>query len=488
MSWFHEIRTYPSQLNGLITCRRLLGEWSVLVNGHHESSWYIRDLWKQSLNRVPKCAGVKRILMLGLGTGSSITTLQRRFPGGRIEAIEWDPVMVQLVQELHTGAKTNALKILVGDATAIVPTLKDPYDLVLFDLYCGSSTPATAKTDSFFRFLRPLLARDGYLLLNAYRQTDLIETARLFFSHQSSWTVGVNLVASFRPFGAGTVGDPLPDGYAPFRSRFEFLTRDCRNDKQKELIGSSALPGVRRRVHGFISDRFIGDTEPVIDPAGPKRLVIWQPIRRTDTPRGWWRSPIQMNTGLSGFVDVRGSSDPTHAWSSHARRHLKQWRTRQKEWEEKPASLEVFIDAYRRCQMREAVKDLHIGILKKKATAHGSLLHLTLLQRRATGAIDAGFASLDIPELFQSIHMLSFIKDHAKKDPVGVGLVSLWFEETKQSGIRFLDFDLFRGPTDPKEWEGFSRFKAQFGVTFLRYPNPFIRLAGSWTPRKTPLL
>ncbi len=92
----------------------------------------------------------------------------------------------------------------------------------------------------------------------------------------------------------------------------------------------------------------------------------------------------------------------------------------------------------------------------------------------------AGFVCHDIPEAKQSRHLMSFIHPTAKSTPIGVGLMDEWFKYAIAQGFAFLDFGVFWMPGDPESWKGFSRFKGQFGITYVEYPRARLRRAGSW--------
>jgi precorrin-6B methylase 2 len=480
MSWLYETWSIDSEKNGRIECKRLLGEWSVDVQGCSESSSYMRGLWKSAIRRIPKETSVKRILMLGLAAGCSVEHLHRRFPGCRITAVEWDPAMIEVMDRLRLFKLKHRPEILLGDAAEIVPTLREKFDLILFDLYQGRTSPLAVQRQSFFEALRPLLVRDGFLIVNAYAQPNVTEAARAVFSHQASWMFRVNGMSLFRPIGAGTIGDALPEGYRPFRSIPEYCERDVQAELNGELVGTEAVRGTRRWQGISCVEKYYGDAEPLLDGKGPKRLVIWQPTTRNDIPTGWERSFIQMNASVTGFVDREATADPLSAWSSHAQRQLKRWRAQEKDWDVVTLSLDEFLNGYRICSLRPLLKDLTEKLLRKKAQAHGERLHCFGFKSKTTGAVKAGFAALDVPEGNQAIHIASFLLESARHDGTGTGLVYEWFKDAERRNIRFLDFDLFRGPHESKSWKGFSRFKAQFGTIFIKYPHPLARWEGTW--------
>lgn len=480
MSWFYEKWSVPSERNGRIDCIRALGKWSVDVNGTNESSSYMYGLWKQAVRHVPKTTSVKRILLLGLAAGSCVEMLHRRFPGCHVTAVEWDPVMIELMKKFRLFHPSHCPEILLGDAAEIVPTITHTYDLIISDLFRGPETPDQVKSSAFFASLRPLLARDGALLLNVYEQLEILNAADAHFSRQSTWKFHLNHVALYKPLGAGTVGDPLPPGYHPFRTRSEFWRRDVHAWPKTTFIEQNGICGIRSWSSPLCVEKYYGDIEPMIDLSGPKRLIIWQRTRRTDRPTGWRRSFAQMNASVTGFVDLEATDNRAFAWSDHAKRQLKRWEARQHDWELTEPTREEFMRVYMTNPLRKSLRDLHRMIIDQKATAHGDRLHFMALKRRSSGTIEAGFVYLDIPELNQSVHIASYILPSAKTDGVGTGLVDVWFKKTIASGLRFADFDLFRGPHDPREWNGFTRFKSQFGTRFIRYPLPLIRWTGTW--------
>ena len=91
------------------------------------------------------------------------------------------------------------------------------------------------------------------------------------------------------------------------------------------------------------------------------------------------------------------------------------------------------------------------------------------------GAAIAGLAVLDIPEAKMAVHIIAFYTKAARHSPVNYGLIDHWFQDAIKKGWTYVDFDVFRGPHEPRAWEGFSRFKSQFGTRFILYPNPLFR-------------
>lgn len=478
MSWFHEEFSLASDKNGAIRCTRTLGSWEVVGGGFFQSSDYVTKMWRRAIGRVPR-EGVRRVLVLGLGGGGCVAALEKRFPRAKITAIEWDPVMVQAADRMKMYGRRP--EVLVGDARELVPKLQGKFDLILGDIFQGALPSQAFRDADFFRMVADKLKREGYFILNGFRNPEIFDVARQAMGEHRTWRFQYNRLALFRPFGRGCIGDPLPPGYKPFRSSKAWLKRECPGSGHGQaFVKTNGCAGSRWKHGPLWFEGYTSDIEPRPATDGPRRVVIWQPVSRRDNPRGWRRSWVQMNPNLTGFADLAEAVPYWSIWSSHAQRHRKRWLAQQLfEIREVPA--QEFMDVYRSRAAQLHLKDFHTWLLDRKIRKHAGLM-VFLGAFDPSGKMMAGFAALDIPEDNQSYHVASFIRREARQTSVGTGLVDAWFRRCLSKGFRFADFDLFWTPSDPWSWRGFSRFKAQFGVTFVRYPKPLFKFAGGGKP------
>lgn len=228
--------------------------------------------------------------------------------------------------------------------------------------------------------------------------------------------------------------------------------------------------------HGpFRFEGYLGDQEPKPEIGIGRRMVIWQTIKRADRPKGWIRSPAMMNTRQTGFATIEPMEDYWKNWSSHAKRHRQNW-LKHKPYHIGEVSFEEFLAAYERAKIDRILKRIFIALMRRKQKAHGEFVHYLLAKTLDDQKPVAGFAFLDIPESRQSIHLISFIESEAEKTSVGTGLMDEWFRYGVRTGLHYLDFDCFYHKGDPKAWRGFSTFKSQFGIHFILYPNPLIKI------------
>lgn len=479
MSWLYETLDVSSERSGPIHCRRLFGRWEVSVGGNSQTCALLDDLWQDALfKRLPKDAKVKRILMLGLGTGSTLRSFYRRFPGCKITAIEWDPEMVRLMDRFMGFSLKERPEVHVGDVQEILPTLSGHFDLICSDLFEGKRVSPVTISDAYLENLRRLLNPYGFLLLNAFAQPEVIESWKASFVLMKSWQYHTNAVGLFCLSGAGVVGDRLPHGYERYMANRFYLEREFGTWSRYQVMHSGEATGVRQALGPGLVEFYRGDREPVLLSETRGRLVFWYPTTRLDRLKDWYRFPLQNDRRKTGFAVVEPGEFYWKSWSSQAQRHRADWFKQDRFVLVKPDFSE-YAQAYARCHLdRDLVKSFTHSI-ERKMRSHAGLVRLYGIRDRQTGALVAGLTTLDIPEIQQSMHVTSFLLDEARKTPSGVALIEAWFSEGQARGVRFFEFDGFWAPGDPVSWKGYSQFKAQFNIHFIVYPKPLMRFVAA---------
>ncbi len=476
MSWLYEHRQVPSAINGTIDCVRTLGKWQVTVGDTGQSGPYLDAMWERAVRRVPNPKTVRKILILGLGIGSSLKAYRRRFPAAKLTVVEIDPVMRDLANEFGFIKGKNRPKILLGDALAVVPSLSGAYDLIVFDLFIGRDTGQPTRDAACIGHALRILAPTGSILVNAYLEPEAFDAFGGQCREISRWTYLRNHVALFRPWGAGTVGDPLPPTYHHMYSCQAFMEREFSPLRRTRAVGTAAAPGFQRALPGFDFLHFLGDTAPTERPPKTRaRFTIWQPIQRTDVPQGWIRWPVSGHRRLTGFAQIPTGMEPyDRGWSEHAKRHVKRWK-KQTAHVIRDADLDTYLAAFARCGKPKGLIARFSEELRRKDQAHPGSLRLRVAQPAEGGSVIAGFATLWIPEIRQTFHVTSFITPEGRETAAAFGLVDDAFQIAQGRGDRTLEFDAFYLPGDPRSWKGFSRFKGQFGAHYIRWPKPLAR-------------
>lgn len=480
MSWLYQSQTISSEKNGRIRAFRIFGRWKILVNGYDETSHYMTSVLKKLLCPIPLACIPRSILLLGLGGGGIVPCLLKRYSNAHISIVEWDPHMIELAKKIGNLPSKHRWTLYQGDAAEIVPSLRNGYDIIIFDLFKGKNIVPSLLTEAFVGALANKLARGGYLCVNAFSQPEFFDLIQKVLTPMKCWLLWYNNLGIFRHANDKNLISALPDGYRTNRNCKAYLERDRQGRKNFIITGREGQWGLRWH-HGFMHfEKYFGDTEPVIDPSGPKRMVIWQRERRLDIPSGWQRPWVNMDLMMYGFSDIGDSHEYWKRWSEHAQRQRKKWIT-QKEWELFEPEPEEFYKAYRKAKKDILLKTMMIDYVKKFVKRHGALVHFIAARRKLPGSpIEAGFAFLDVPEVGQSLHLASYILESAKSSPAGTGMMDYWYATAKERGVRFLDFGVYRQKGEPRSWKGFTRFKGQFDINYLKYPPALVRWTGSF--------
>jgi hypothetical protein len=259
-----------------------------------------------------------------------------------------------------------------------------------------------------------------------------------------------------------------------YREHPAYLTRESDGLPRTAIVGRDGCWG-SRWFHGPLCfERFTSDREPEIPRDGQARFITWQTISRTDRPRGWWRGFPGMSIGLTGYAAVPQDGPIDRDWTAHARRHLKRWRA--SGWSVREIPLEDYRDAYSGSSQDVILRTMFGSILNGKLKGHQGLARIYGASAAPGGPVEAGFISIDAPETSESLHLMSFIRPAAEASSAGTGLMAHWFDVARERGTKYLDFGIFWQKGDPRSWKGFSRFKSQFGIRFVRYPTPLVRI------------
>jgi spermidine synthase len=109
---------------------------------------------------------VRRVLVLGLGSGAIGTHLTRAFPEVEVDYVEIDPAVPELARDLLGFRESPRLRVVVDDARRFVARTPETWDLVYCDTYIGQSVPFHLATREFFAEAKRRVAPGGVLALN----------------------------------------------------------------------------------------------------------------------------------------------------------------------------------------------------------------------------------------------------------------------------------------------------------------------------------
>ncbi len=110
----------------------------------------------------------KSALVIGLGGGTIPSFLRSTSSTMKIDAVDIDPVVVEVAKS-HFGFREDAgLKAHVADGRAFIEAAKDRYDFVFLDGFGQDSVPKHLTTREFLIAVRSILAPGGIVIGNVW--------------------------------------------------------------------------------------------------------------------------------------------------------------------------------------------------------------------------------------------------------------------------------------------------------------------------------
>jgi|APGre2960657505_1045072.scaffolds.fasta_scaffold01523_4 spermidine synthase len=139
------------------------------LRGHFQYTEYFQMPWVWNRD-------VKRVLMAGLGGGSTQRAYQHYATNVTVHTVELDPVVVSVAEKYFGVTETARHQIFTDDARVFLRRTTNTYDVILMDAYSttryGSSLPPHLTTKEFFTIASQHLGTNGVLAYNVIGQID----------------------------------------------------------------------------------------------------------------------------------------------------------------------------------------------------------------------------------------------------------------------------------------------------------------------------
>lgn len=135
--------------------------------GHFEYTEYFHMPWLWNSN-------IQRVLMIGLGGGSTQRAYQHYYTNVLVETAELDPQVVNVAKRFFGVTETDKHKIHSEDGRVFLRRSTETYDVIVMDAYTtsryGSSLPPHLTTREFFALASQHLTTNGVLAYNVIGQ------------------------------------------------------------------------------------------------------------------------------------------------------------------------------------------------------------------------------------------------------------------------------------------------------------------------------
>ena len=220
----------------------------------------------------------KRMLMIGLGGGSTQKAYNHYYPDIQVDTVELDPMVASVAKKFFGVRESPKLKIHISDGRVYLKKNKDAkYDILLMDAYTshrtGSFIPYHLATKEFFTLASKNLNENGVL--------------------------GYNVIGAYDGWRADNVGSLYQTLKAVFPNVYHFPSAETRNivfvaTKEKAALTTESL---RAKYSALLK------VHPKLSPNFLKRVQVI----RNQEPNSAKRSPIltDSHTPASGLLGSR---------------------------------------------------------------------------------------------------------------------------------------------------------------------------------------
>lgn len=164
---YPQTKTIASKYNGALEITWYNGKKHLNSKNANYSYGSLQRILKYGLEKI-NLTKVNSVLVLGMGGGSVIKTLQDDFNFTKlITAIEIDPVIIQLAKSEFDIQESNQLHIICNDASEFIKTNTKLFDLIIVDLFIDLTVPNQFLSEAFWDAVLNSKSSSGTVIFNA---------------------------------------------------------------------------------------------------------------------------------------------------------------------------------------------------------------------------------------------------------------------------------------------------------------------------------
>lgn len=170
-----------------VTVVNLLGTYTLKSDGVTQSAYYTSDFakhgyWKKAADIITtKVEAPDRILFLGLGGGTSVHYLSKKYPKAALTAVEIDDVVIEAAKTYFEIDTIPNLAILSANAFDYVKNVKGTqFDVIFADMFMGGFFVSIPNKREFFTDISNILTPNGLLIFNYTFKKDDFGGSKVF--------------------------------------------------------------------------------------------------------------------------------------------------------------------------------------------------------------------------------------------------------------------------------------------------------------------
>jgi len=114
------------------------------------------------------CPDPKRVLVVGLGGGAIPSFLHRHYPQTQIDAVEIDPVVVEVAKQFFGFREDATQKAYVQDGRQFIEERPNAYDVIFLDAFSSEDIPYHLTTREFLGAVRRAVTAQGVVLADVW--------------------------------------------------------------------------------------------------------------------------------------------------------------------------------------------------------------------------------------------------------------------------------------------------------------------------------
>ncbi len=157
-------RRYPSEVSGQLEVNYINGKKVLDSKNANYSYGNLKAVLDYALDQC-NLEPVEDCLILGLGAGSVLASLDERGFRGKITAVELDEMVLKIAREEFDLDRFNA-QIIKQDAALFLADDDFRYDLIIVDLFIDDQVPVKFRQVHFWEQLCGHLSPKGQLIFN----------------------------------------------------------------------------------------------------------------------------------------------------------------------------------------------------------------------------------------------------------------------------------------------------------------------------------